>query len=115
MLKKLAVLFVVMATTSVSAQTNSTLVSKQLGQPSASPLATTTCQSTFTSGSGLTYISFCVTRNGNVLYFTAPQGFLQQHPSEGYSLCDFAGNINYTDEANYTRGTWLTSTVSQPL
>jgi hypothetical protein len=81
-----------------------------------SSAATTTCQSTFTSGSGLKQLSYCVTANGNILNFTAPQGFLQEFNREGYGICDFttAPEVSYTDEASNDTGNWLNPTISQP-
>lgn len=61
-------------------------------------------------------MSFCITANGNVLNFTAPQGFTQQFNREGYGACDFFnGNpVSYTDEAANDTGNWLNPTISQP-
>ena len=85
---------------------------------SPSALASTACQSTFTSGSGLKYLSYCVTINGNIIGFTAPQGYRQEFPTEGYGICDFTDTQNpplsYWDEAGAANFTWLNSTISQP-
>lgn len=118
--KILALLVAATMTTSVFAQlgVNST-AGLQAGEPSASSLATTACQSTFTSGSGATFLSFCVTANGNVLGFTAPQGFSQESSQEGYGICASTGSttppsVSYTDEAVNDSGNWLPSTITQP-
>ena len=42
-------------------------------------LSTAVCQSTFTSGSGLSYMKFCTTQNGNVAKFESPSTFNQLH------------------------------------
>jgi hypothetical protein len=90
------------------------LVAKDL--TAAAPYATTACQSTYTSGSGLTYFKFCVTANGNIVYFEAPLGFVQSFPGEGYGICDRAFSpVNYYDTAiNGDSGNWLPSVITQP-
>lgn len=49
-----------------------------LEQPASnSPTAIQTCYWTFTSGSGNTYLSYCVTPNGNITYLETPHGYAQ--------------------------------------
>jgi hypothetical protein len=66
-----------------------------------SPDATDFCTYTFTSGSGTTYLKFCVTVNGNLAEFQSPAGVeqLDQGGSyEGYGICDPANdNTEYWD------------------
>jgi hypothetical protein len=73
-----------------------------------SPDATTTCAHTFTSGSGVTYLQFCVTVNGNIVEFQSPAGVEQIRQGtfgEGYGICDFnrgtmgSGGLAYYDFA----------------
>src|SRR5207248_3939854 len=86
-------------TTSLFAQVSPNSPTEKQLNASPSPLATSACQSTFTSGSGLNYMSFCITVNGNVINFTAPQNFLQQFSREGYGICDeTGGNVSYWDD-----------------
>ena len=55
------------------------------------PLATT-CQATFTSGSGNSFLRWCVTINGNLLNFESPAGVDHIGSIEGYALCSPFGN-----------------------
>ena len=81
------------------------------------PLSTDVCQSTFTSGSGLSYLSFCTTQNGNVAKFESPQSYSQLAiGGEGYGFCDTTnGNVRYYDWGTYgDSGNWLAPTTVQP-
>jgi hypothetical protein len=75
-----------------------------------SPMATTTCSFTFTSGAGDTFQKFCVTANGNITHFEAPQG--HEHIAvdaigEGYGICDLESKVKYFDYADYgDSGNW---------
>jgi hypothetical protein len=64
-----------------------------------SPLATDTCSFNFASGANNTFLSYCVTVNGNVLNVVTPAG--QQHifGREGYGICDINSNTEYFDYA----------------
>ena len=65
--------------------------------------ATSTCAYTFTSGSGVTYLQFCVTVNGNIVEFNSPQGIEQIRQgayAEGYGICDFNRSTAYYDFAD---------------
>jgi hypothetical protein len=69
----------------------------------ASADATSTCAYTFTTGSGVTYLRFCVTVNGNIVEFNSPQGIEQIRQgsySEGYGICDFNRSTAYYDFAD---------------
>lgn len=78
--------------------------SQEQGKSSAvSPAATNTCAYTFTSGSGQTYLQFCVTVNGNITEFQSPVGVEQIRQgaySEGYQICDGTTGIAYYDYAD---------------
>jgi hypothetical protein len=76
-----------------------------------SPDATTTCTYTFTSGTGNTYMKYCVTKNGNIVQFESPLGeeFIATAPiGEGYAFCDYGStNKEYFDYAGYgDSGNW---------
>ncbi len=75
-----------------------------------SPEATTTCTYEFTSGSGTTYLQFCVSVNGNIVEFQSPLGveqLAQGPPFEGYGICDRTTLIGYYDYAgNGDSGNW---------
>ena len=113
--KRFALLVLVALTTGVFAQVGSTNASKTLNT-SPSPLASQTCLDTYTSGSGAKYMSFCVTVNGNIIGFTAPSGFGQEYPVEGYGICDLTStpHVSYYDFAGLESGNWLNPTRSQP-
>lgn len=79
-------------------------------------LGTDVCQSTFTSGNGISYMKFCVTQNGNVSKFESPSTFDQLHEGgEGYGLCDVTnGNVGYYDWGIYGDSGWQNPTITQP-
>lgn len=73
--------------------------------------ATETCSYQFTSGSGETYLQFCVTANGNIVEFQSPAGVEQLAPQgappfEGYGVCDSGTAASYYDYANFDSGNW---------
>jgi hypothetical protein len=77
----------------------------------------TTCASTYTSGSGPTFFQWCVTANGNIISIQSPQG--EEHillkAGEGYQLCDFTALVAYTDyAAEADTGNWKASVITQP-
>jgi hypothetical protein len=63
--------------------------------------STTTCAYTFSSGSGNSYLGYCVTVNGNILEIQTPFGqTMLGSNGEGYGVCDQnvqAGGRNYVD------------------
>jgi len=75
--------------------------------------ATTTCSYTFTSGSGNTYLKYCVTKNGNIVQFASPSGseYIAKAPAgEGYGFCDFGPSTQYYDYGGYgDSGNWQAS------
>jgi hypothetical protein len=65
-----------------------------------SPDETSACAHTFASGSGVTYLQFCVTVNGNIVEFQSPAGVEQIRQGtyrEGYGICDFNRSTSYFD------------------
>ncbi len=64
-----------------------------------SPQSTDTCSFNFSSGANNTFLSYCVTVNGNVLNVVTPAN--QQHLTvrEGYGICDINSNTEYFDYA----------------
>jgi len=75
--------------------------------------ATTTCSYDFTIGSGNTFLSYCVTVNGNILEIQTPFGQnMMGANGEGYGICDQnVGPTNYTDYGVSDTGNWGTATV----
>lgn len=74
--------------------------------------ATTTCSYDFTSGSGNTYLSYCVTVNGNILEIQTPfgQNMLGAN-GEGYGICNERPAQNYTDYSVSDTGNWQNAVV----
>jgi hypothetical protein len=108
---KRTALLLVMAALAVSALAENSEKDAQLG-----PLGTGVCQSTFTSGNGLSYMTFCTTQNGNVAKFESPSGYNQLHQGgEGYGLCDTtSGDVRYYDWGTYGDSGWQNATIKQP-
>jgi len=86
---------------------------KKMHPDSVTGNATTTCTYQFTSGSGTTYLQFCVTVNGNIVEFQSPLGVEQLSPQnspayEGYGICDITNSdTQYWDYAgNGDSGNW---------
>ncbi len=74
-----------------------------------SPDATTGCTYQFTSGSGATYLQFCVSVNGNIVEFESPEGVEQINQggiAEGYGFCDAVPENGYFDYAYIDSGNW---------
>jgi hypothetical protein len=77
----------------------------------ASPASTQTCTYKFASGSGTTYLQFCVTVDGNIVEFQSPAGVEQLNPQgigprEGYGICDGFTDLAYYDYAYTDSGNW---------
>jgi len=88
---------------------------------SAPGVITDECQSTFTSGSGMTFFEFCVTANGNVTEFQSPQGvehIREGSFEEGYGICDYTVAANYIEYFDYADGgaseNWNDPILTQP-
>jgi hypothetical protein len=83
-----------------------------------SPDSSAACQSTFTYGSGPSFLQFCVTANGNITEFQSPQGV--EHIAvdivgEGYGICDTNANVGYFDYAEWgDSGNWALPVLTQP-
>jgi len=76
-----------------------------------SPASTQKCTYKFTSGSGTTYLQFCVTVDGNIVEFQSPAGVEHLSPQgsapfEGYGVCDQSTSIGYFDYAYTDSGNW---------
>lgn len=58
-----------------------------------------TCPFPFTSGSNQTFLSYCVSGDGNVITLETPQGQpeISLDQFEGYGICDITGNTAYSD------------------
>jgi hypothetical protein len=71
---------------------------------------TSTCAYTYTSGSGISYLQFCVTVNGNIVEFQSPLGVEQIRQGtiqEGYGVCDLTdGDLAYYDYAGGGSSGW---------
>jgi hypothetical protein len=73
------------------------------------PDATEKCTYKFTSGSGATYMNYCITVNGNFANFESPSGveMLDQNGAwEGYGICDLVTNVGYWDYGYADSGNW---------
>jgi hypothetical protein len=79
-------------------------------------LSNTQCQSTFTSGSGTTYMQFCTSANGNISKIQTPSGWDQLYfGGEGYGICDVPMAQAYYDWGSYgDSGNWGPATITQP-
>jgi hypothetical protein len=76
---------------------------------SAGPLATEACKYTFTTGSGSTFMKYCITVNGNFGGFESPAGVEMLHQGgafEGYGVCDEKTGVEYYDYAYTDSGNW---------
>ena len=77
---------------------------------SVAPPSTTTCSYSFTVPGLLnSYLSYCVTVNGNIVSLQSPNGFdqlAQGGAAEGYGVCDISTGVSYYDWATFDSGTW---------
>lgn len=79
------------------------------------PAATSTCSFTFTSGTNVTALQFCVTANGNIAQLATP--LAREHIAvgtvgEGYAICDVNASVGYEDYADFgDTGNWGPATV----
>jgi len=104
-----------------SADVSSANESQSLHRKAAISDATDTCTYTFTSGSGATYMKYCVTVNGTLAGFESPAGveMLEQDGAfEGYGICDATTgssywDYNYTDSGNWNAPVKVTSTATE--
>jgi len=127
--KKLALIFVMLALSSFGfaappaaarsnpqAESAAVLAQQNVAQAAThSPLATSACSFTFASGSGDTFLHYCVTANGNITQLETPQG--HEHiaigaKGEGYGFCDDVPKTAYFDYADFgDSGNWSPATV----
>jgi len=72
--------------------------------------ATSTCTYFFTVPGKLnSFLSYCVTVNGNIVSLQSPSGFdqiAQGGAGEGYGVCDASTGVSYFDWAYTDSGTW---------
>jgi hypothetical protein len=91
-------------TASVNSQQEGASAEKAPAVLAVTPLETSACTYTFTTGAGESFLQFCVTVNGNVTQFEAPQGFEHiRHGvfGEGYGVCDLNSGTEYFDYADF--------------
>lgn len=115
-MKKTILLFVLAISTAAAfAQKSPTEAAVNKGLAGPGPDGTTACQSTFTTGSGESYLTFCVTANGNIAKFGSPQSYSQIY-AEGYGVCDGTTNsqVSYHDHEYADSGNWASAAVIQP-
>ncbi len=95
---------------SSSAQTQQQMKSEAVGSDN-----TSDCTYTFTSGSGPSYLQFCVTVNGNIAEFQSPVNVDQIRQggiAEGYGICDVDQGAQYWDYADEgDSGNWQAPTT----
>ena len=104
-----------------SADASSAKKSQSAHQKAVTPDATEACTYTFTSGSGATYMNYCVTVNGTLAGFESPSGveMLDQDGSyEGYGICDETTgsaywDYNYNDSGNWDTPVKVTSNTTE--
>lgn len=72
--------------------------------------STSTCTYPFTVAGKLnSFLSYCVSVNGNIVSLQSPSGFdhlAQGGVGEGYGVCDISTGISYYDWAYTDSGTW---------
>jgi hypothetical protein len=71
------------------------------------------CRYNFTSGSANTYLSYCVSDNGNIVTISTPEGHGQElFGGEGYGFCNASpGVVEYHDYAYADSGNWDSPTL----
>ena len=73
------------------------------------------CSFTFTSGSELTSLQYCVTANGNIIQFETPLDTLliaAKDLGEGYGVCDTTTRVSYSDFGGFgDSGNWAPARV----
>jgi hypothetical protein len=80
-----------------------------------SPQADPGCSFLFTSGANNTFLSYCLTSNGNVTQLITPAGRFQiVNPVEGYGFCDGFTGTEYFDYAFEDSLNWGPTTSSSP-
>jgi len=80
-----------------------------------SPMATSACAFSFTSGTNDSFLKYCVTTNGNIAQLEAPLG--KEHIAvgivgEGYGFCDLRPVVRYFDYSDFgDSGNWGAPTL----
>src|SRR5450755_4488538 len=76
--------------------------------------STTTCDVTYSSGSGGVATKLCVTVNGNIAQFSVAgeEMIAVGAIGEGYGICDATSGVAYYDYAYEESGNWGPSTFS---
>ena len=78
-----------------------------------SPLADPGCSFLFTSGTNNTFLSYCLTSNGNVTQLITPAGHFEiEVPVEGYGICDGFTGTEYFDYAFEDSLNWGPTTAT---
>jgi len=76
------------------------------------------CKSTYKSGTGPSFVQFCVTANGNVTLLQSPAGtahFVMNDRAEGYGFCDLNRLESYFDySAGGDSANWDAPVITQP-
>ena len=77
-----------------------------------------TCFSTYITGAGSTFLSFCITNTGNIMQLQNPAGHYYIS-SEGYALCSSYDSANQAPlpvayDAAYFESDWGAPTITQP-
>jgi hypothetical protein len=77
-----------------------------------------TCYSTYTTGAGVKFLSFCITSTGNIMQLQNPAGYYYIS-SEGYALCSSYDPTNTAPlpvayDAAYYESDWGDPTITQP-
>ena len=96
----------ILAATAVAAQSGGSSHISKDGQ--AAP-QDANCAFTFSSGSGVTSIKYCVTGNGNIAQLEIPLGIpliSQISQLEGYGICDLSTDIAYSNWNGIEVGAW---------
>lgn len=73
------------------------------------PDSSTDCAFTFTSGTGNTFLNYCLSSAGNILVLETPEGHpeMSSDAAEGYGLCDASTNVGYFDWGGFLdSGNW---------
>jgi hypothetical protein len=96
-------------------QATAALAQKSLAATKLKTAATSTCSFTFTSGTGNSFLQYCVTVNGNITQFQTPGAV--EHIAvgsfgEGYGFCDTNSSVAYADYADFgDTGNWQNAKV----
>jgi hypothetical protein len=79
--------------------------------------ADSTCFSTYISGTGPTYLNFCISQDGNIASFESPRFSTELVGEEGYAVASKCGTLTATThgaDAGFAEGGFGTPTIVQP-